>query len=69
MLNRDPKLVKLHMGHQIWPNIARWYDFCHTKNLKFVLPPIIRRSLIEGENEVVFDVLILKLIPGASSKA
>ena len=36
----DPKIG--HTGHQIGPNIARWYDFCHTKNLKFVPPPIIR---------------------------
>ena len=53
MLNRDPKLVKLHMGHQIGPNKPSWIDFCHTKNLKFVPPPtIIRCHLMEGEKWV-----------------
>ena len=37
MLNRSSKLVRLHMGHLVRPKIAAWYDFCHTKNLKFVL--------------------------------
>ena len=47
MLNKGLKLVKLHMGHLIGPKIAAWYDFCHTKNLKFVPPPIIRCGEIE----------------------
>ena len=37
--NRDPKLVRLHMGHLIVPNKVSWHDFCHTKNLKFTHPP------------------------------
>ena len=44
MLNRDPKLTKLHMGHQIGPNAVPWYDFCHTKNLKFGPPPPTRQE-------------------------
>ena len=42
MINSGPKLVKLHMGHLIGPNELPLYDFCHTKNLKFVPPFIIR---------------------------
>ena len=38
------------MGHLIEPNIVHWFDFCHTKNLKFVPPPIIRFCLMDGEN-------------------
>ena len=34
------KLVKLHMGYLIGLNVALWYDFSHTKNLKFVPPPL-----------------------------
>ena len=32
MVNRYPKLVKLHIGHLIGPNVVAWYDFSHTKN-------------------------------------
>ena len=38
MVNRSPKLVKLHIRHQIGPIIAHWYDFFNIKNLKFALP-------------------------------
>ena len=56
MLNKGLKLVKLHMGHLIGPKIAAWYDFCHTKNLKFVPPPpIIRCVLIMGRNDEVLN--------------
>ena len=36
-VNKGPKLGRLHIGLQIGPKIAAWYDFCRIKNLKFAL--------------------------------
>ena len=49
------KLVRLNIGHLIGPNVVAWYDFCHTKNLKFVPPPIIRCVLIMGRNGKILN--------------
>ena len=38
-LKKGSKLGRLHIGVLFRPKIAAWYDFCHTKNLKFVPPP------------------------------
>ena len=43
------------MGHLIGPNVVSWYDFCYTKNMNFVPPPMIRcgPSPMEGENGLI----------------
>ena len=44
------------MGQVIRPNVAVWYVFFHTKNLKFVPPPIIRLAQMEGEKCILIWV-------------
>ena len=45
---QSPKLVRLHFGYLIGPNVAAWNDFRHTKNQ--MGRPIIRIQLTQGRN-------------------